>query len=298
VTLCRAKVRHHRADGHKAREAEVVVESIQGEHEMKNIFERRALHDAAIRRTDGFTLLELLIVVSIIALLAAILFPAFSRARENARRSSCQSNLKQIGLAMAQYTQDYDERMIGVRTGGFGTPGFSWTALVQPYLKSRQVLLCSSKNGVDTSATPIISSYTYNWWVAQDTAGPRQISSIPLPSQTPAVLDGLSSKDINQALVFILPSAQTTNDNVMNGRLITAGSAVNSSTDSEFGVVRPRHFDGPNVLFVDGHVKWFAGVSGCTGNAPDAASCPPRKGLDYDVDGLLGDEGTLVGKWD
>ncbi len=59
-------------------------------------------------RFSAFTLIELLVVIAIIAILAAILFPVFARARENARRSSCSSNLKQLGLALAQYTQDYD----------------------------------------------------------------------------------------------------------------------------------------------------------------------------------------------
>src|SRR5687767_1588685 len=61
-------------------------------------------------RKVGFTLIELLVVIAIIAILAAILFPVFARARENARRASCQSNLKQLGLSFAQYTQDFDER--------------------------------------------------------------------------------------------------------------------------------------------------------------------------------------------
>ena len=64
------------------------------------------------RQKRGFTLIELLVVVAIIGILAAILFPVFARARENARRASCQSNLKQIGLGIAQYTQDYDERVV------------------------------------------------------------------------------------------------------------------------------------------------------------------------------------------
>lgn len=65
----------------------------------------------SLRLPRAFTLIELLVVIAIITLLAAILFPVFARARENARRSSCQSNLKQIGIGIAQYTQDYDEKM-------------------------------------------------------------------------------------------------------------------------------------------------------------------------------------------
>src|SRR5690606_14055579 len=65
----------------------------------------------------GFTLIELLVVIAIIAILAAILFPVFGRARENARRSSCQSNMKQFGLGMIQYSQDYDEKMVRASYG-------------------------------------------------------------------------------------------------------------------------------------------------------------------------------------
>jgi len=93
----------------------------------------------------GFTLIELLVVIAIIAILAAILFPVFARARENARRSSCQSNLKQIGLGIVQYTQDFDERMptAGGNNCAAADP-ITWRAKIFPYVKSAQVFVCPS----------------------------------------------------------------------------------------------------------------------------------------------------------
>src|SRR5438552_12578866 len=90
---------------------------------------------------QGFTLIELLVVIAIIALLAAILFPVFARARENARRSSCANNMKQIGIAFAQYTQDFDE-MYGRNDGGFVLEETPYPLL--PYIKSTQVFKCAS----------------------------------------------------------------------------------------------------------------------------------------------------------
>ena len=94
----------------------------------------------------GFTLIELLVVIAIIAILAAILFPVFARARENARRASCQSNLKQIGLGIVQYAQDYDgwTPASGVYAAATGGNVISWPTLMQPYIKSEQVFVCPS----------------------------------------------------------------------------------------------------------------------------------------------------------
>lgn len=112
----------------------------------------------------GFTLIEILVVVAIISLLAAILFPVFNRARENARRTSCQSNMKQIGLAILQYAQDYDEVMVPAYLDGscyssvgafygtnFGNCGgvpaignYKWMDLVYPYAKDDGVFNCPS----------------------------------------------------------------------------------------------------------------------------------------------------------
>jgi prepilin-type N-terminal cleavage/methylation domain-containing protein len=102
-------------------------------------------------RKTGFTLIELLVVIAIIAILAAILFPVFARARENARRASCQSNLKQIGLGWQMYVQDYDSRLPvyegATYTGNSGTV----MPLLAPYVKNGQIFYCPSGRGGSVS---------------------------------------------------------------------------------------------------------------------------------------------------
>ena len=95
------------------------------------------------KRKIGFTLIELLVVVAIIALLAAILFPAFAKAREAARRASCSSNLKQIALGIAQYNQEYDGHYVRA-TSYNGLALFGWRLALAPYLKSDQIFRCPS----------------------------------------------------------------------------------------------------------------------------------------------------------
>ena len=109
-------------------------------------------HQPLKNRRAAFTLVELLVVVAIIAILAAILFPVFARARENARRSSCSSNLKQLGLGLRQYAQDYDGRVIiGDVTGHYNGQmnqrfrHVLWMDVVYPYVKSEQIFNCPSE---------------------------------------------------------------------------------------------------------------------------------------------------------
>src|SRR5674476_740693 len=104
-------------------------------------------HGQPARVKRGFTLIELLVVIAIIAILAAILFPVFAKARENARRASCSSNLKQIGLGIMQYTQDNDESMPSRRTA---SQLDSWRSQIFPYVKSTQLFTCPSNRNNKT----------------------------------------------------------------------------------------------------------------------------------------------------
>jgi prepilin-type N-terminal cleavage/methylation domain-containing protein/prepilin-type processing-associated H-X9-DG protein len=98
-------------------------------------------------RKSGFTLIELLVVIAIIAILAAILFPVFAKAREKARQSSCLSNMKQLGLGLMQYVSDYDGvyPLSYYYPYGSGATGYChWSAMIGPYVKSNQLFICSS----------------------------------------------------------------------------------------------------------------------------------------------------------
>ncbi len=105
-----------------------------------------------MQKRKGFTLIELLVVIAIIAILAAILFPVFQKVRENARRTTCASNEKQIGIAFTQYIQDSDETTPGSTQWGYG-----WAEKIQPFIKAKAVFQCPDDTHA-VSATPISPS--------------------------------------------------------------------------------------------------------------------------------------------
>ena len=205
-------------------------------------------------KRSGFTLIELLVVIAIIAILAAILFPVFAKAREKARQSSCLNNMKQIGLACMQYAQDYDERYPAgdsVAWGDFVYPNYprgGYVDAIYPYVKNVQVFMCPSDSTRDCLANANVGgahqfnssvlpgsypnqelSYMYNYYLT-----PNAASFYQYPAETAMVTEGIQRP-------YVYVNAATGMLDGTNARMI--GGC--------------RHNEGMNLNFLDGHAKWF-----------------------------------------
>ncbi len=220
---------------------------------------RRDLAPVRTRKT-AFTLIEILVVISILALLAAILFPVFARSRENARRSSCLSNLRQIGLGLQQYTQDFDEqnsRSWYVSSGpSSASASYKWMDAIYPYVKSEQVFNCPSHT-LPVNIPPSLStfdSYQFRngtrWgsyaanvtYFGDGNFNPflsRSVATWESPSTTVYVVDGVGRYEI---------AWDTGNPPISapNPRYISVGG---------FPTVFERHLETSVTLFCDGHAK-------------------------------------------
>ena len=183
----------------------------------------------------GFTLIELLVVIAIIAILAAILFPVFARAREKARQASCQSNLKQVTLGYLMYAQDYDEWFPGFLNGNTGILRLPWYTVIQPYVKNTQCYICPSTkfyntpNRYSTSSSSGADYWGYN------------MATIQRPAEKFLIADGAGESSSHTAVVSLTC--------MVNG-MYSVGSCR--------GHLWPAHNDMANVAFCDGHAKWLS----------------------------------------
>ena len=225
---------------------------------------------------SAFTLVELLVVIAIIGILAAILFPVFARARENARRSSCQSNLKQIGLGVLQYIQDYDEKYPVVNSSSilFLHSGNGWAYNLQPYLKSEQIFQCPSdgkspSSGADLLARANIGAFT-DYWMNYNAANKNEAEFSQI-SNTLLAGDGSQNGGQNTAsynLVYDNPNPNSPLTRPLNQK----GWVEHVNDDADKANGSQKHLEGANFAFADGHVKWLKpekisdnGTGGATG---------------------------------
>ncbi|MCX7969137.1 MAG: DUF1559 domain-containing protein [Armatimonadetes bacterium] len=212
-----------------------------------------------MRKTVGFTLIELLVVIAIIAILAAILFPVFSQAREKARQASCLNNAKNMGMAAQMYTDDADETYPPVRFGA-GRPCWapaphytSWRILSQPYLRNWKIFDCPSfpdmacseewrETGRDQSPYPKYMDYQINgtqFCYSRNQDGTPRITRWEIARFTAPGLAGPA------ALIF-----------VQEGGLQCAPD-TGTWCNWVFRRETARHNAGKNYVFADGHAKWM-----------------------------------------
>ena len=196
-----------------------------------------------MRRSRGFTLIELLVVIAIIAILAAILFPVFAKAREKARQSSCSSNEKQIALASIQYVQDYDE-CYSLWNHGDGTTIYRWywRHLSTPYIKNSQVFLCPSDSRKNLDMNGLYQSYCASEeifrWGSTTLVVVTALAELTHPSETVQQMEQVNRQD-----------PQTRGNRNAQMWVFTDQMGLT-------GASSPRHNDGHNYSFCDGHVKW------------------------------------------
>ncbi|MBC8102408.1 MAG: DUF1559 domain-containing protein [Cytophagales bacterium] len=211
-------------------------------------------------KSTGFTLIELLVVIAIIAILAAILFPVFAQAREKARQTACLSNMKQIGLALIQYVQDYDGVTMPDKYENGGAigdvPNFADPASYNPnpnflgslltYIKNNQVFACPSAQDATGTAAPTatsIASYFGNAAVIG-----CEESAISASAQTIY----LQEAQVRYNFAYLRPKLIRSGANA-NGRNIELWQNKDAAGVQTYS---NRHSGGGNILWIDGHAKW------------------------------------------
>lgn len=204
----------------------------------------------------GFTLIELLVVIAIIAILAAILFPVFAKAREKARQASCLNNCKQFAIALMAYVQDYDERYLTSTWAESQTspPGPFWASALYPYVKNYQVYLCPTGGGRGGNFAMTYNQWTfpvtphYGW---NDQLAGKSLAVCTKPSETVALAD--CSHQVFASHVDRIAWANSGDGVLYPPSGHTAAEYMNERYS--------RHNGGENIAFADGHAKWMASLS-------------------------------------
>lgn len=242
---------------------------------------RNRFESSTRSRFAAFTLIELLVVIAIIAILAAILFPVFAQAREKARQTSCLSNEKQIGLAMMQYVQDYDETLPPGRyydSSGTGT-AFAWDNYIEPYAQkagstdygkgNNPYLVCPSdsidrKPAYTNGPVPNKKSYA----ISGSGVSTADYPWLPetYPTGTSGITQGRPLADITSpaGLIMIAEAHRSKSGIGVNTDYRVLSPAPTAAAALPYGQIEPPpakaqvpHSGGWNYLFADGHAKWF-----------------------------------------
>lgn len=213
-------------------------------------------------KNKAFTLIGLLVVIAIIGILSAILFPVFARARENARKAACMSNQKQIGLAIMQYTQDYDEAYPVCEIWDMDTPKllYRWYQVIAPYVKNKQVFICPTSGDIGLSGgygwniggTDGNNGFGYraydDAWMTPSGTGPVKLSEVDEPSASIMLTDP-SSNGYSANGSFVVSYSSLHYIPVLHGGQVGPFTG---------GIVAVAAGGGANYLFADGHVKWLS----------------------------------------
>ena len=237
-----------------------------------------------LRKRSGFTLIELLVVIAIIAILAAILFPVFARAREKARQTTCLSNMKNQALAIQMYAQDYDELLVWFANVGASPDGaypgelttYWWPLILQPYIKNEGIFTCPSQPGpglwYDAHSGcgygPIWGADSYPYYASNHYAANRRVLRTPMQW----AMDAMPLGQVDHPAHTITHYDWTTPEGGCG-----CGFYHTLSGDYyyclKYGPYVPVHNEGINTAYVDGHVKWIKwdAMSSCLG-APDCAA--------------------------